>query len=52
MYLTSSFQKMKDIGDRAGCDKLFETSSAMVDGAATSVWNTQGQMVKLHIKHS
>ena len=43
MYLTLSNQKIKEIGRRedtfygAGCDKLFEASSAMVDGADTSV---------------
>ena len=43
MYLTSSYQKIKEIGPEktlsmgAGCDKLFEAISAIVDNAATSV---------------
>ena len=43
MYLTSSYQKIKKLIDAkslsmgAGCDKLFEAISAMVDDAATSV---------------
>ena len=39
MYLTSSYQKIKEetLSMGAGCDKLFEAISAMVDDAATSV---------------
>ena len=44
MYLTSSYQKKKKkmvaektLSMGAGCDKLFEAISAMVDDAATSV---------------
>ena len=35
----------------AGCDKLFEAISAMVDEAATSVLNRHRKMIKCNIKH-
>ena len=39
----------KSLSMGAACDQLLEASSAMVDVTTTSVWNTQRQMVKLHI---